>query len=133
MRTSPLGVTYSVQERSSSEWNQKLQDLLEQVSQWKQSGDETELDFFNQKALVYESLIDVCPTGDGRQRMIYAFVDFLKNTNAGARNPVDWFWHAQNMYRRLRQSGDEDATKLMMAYKGSGSLMLEVYAQFIGR
>ena len=133
LRNSPGGVLYSSQDRLSSEWNQKLQEFLEQVSQWKQSGDESELDFFNQKALVYESLIDVCPTGEARQRMIYAFVDFLKSSNALAQTPVDWFWHVQNMYRRLRQAGDDDATKLMTAYKGSGNLMLEVYAQLNGR
>ena len=130
LRTSPGGVFYSVQERSSTEWNQKLQDFLAQLNDWKQSGDESELDFFNQKATVYQSLIDLCPSGDGRQRMVHAFVDFLKSSNVAASAPVDWFWHAQNMYRRLRQSGDADASKLMSAYRGSGNLMLEVYAQF---
>ena len=132
LRTSSGGVFYSAQERSSTEWNQKLQDFLAQLSAWTQSGEETELDFFNEKATVYESLIEVCPSGDGRQRLISAFVDFLKSSNVAGNSPVDWFWHAQNMYRRLRQSGDADAVKLMTAYQGSGSLMLEVYAQFNG-
>ena len=114
----------------SSEWQRQLQEFLERLTEWKQSGDESELDFFNQKATVYESLIDVCPPGDGRQRLIDAFVDFLKKSNVPDKSPVDWFWHAQNMYRRLRQSGDGDAAKLMAAYRGSGNLMLEVYAQF---
>jgi len=133
LRMSPGGVMYSAQERSTSEWNQKLQDFFEQANGWKQSGDESDLDFFNQKALVYESLIEVCPPGDGRQRMMAAFIDFLTHSNTASQAPVDWFWHAQNMYRRLSQSGDGDATKLMSAYKNSGNLLLEVYAQLNGR
>ena len=129
LRTSPAGVSYSAQDRLTTEWKQRLQDFLAQLSDWKQSGEETELDFFNQKATVYESLIEVCPSGDGRQRLIGAFVDFLKSSTISGNNPVDWFWHVQNMYRRLRQSGDADAVKLITAYKSSGSLMLEVYAQ----
>ena len=130
LRLSAGGVPFSMQDRASTEWNQKLQDFLAQLNNWKQSGVETELDFFNQKATVYESLIDVYPSGDGRQRMIGAFVEFLKSSTVLDHSPVNWFWHAQNMYRRLRQGGDADAKKLMAAYKASGSLMLEVYAQF---
>ena len=133
LRTSPGGVFYGVLERSSTEWNQKLQEFLAQLGEWKQSGEESELDFFNEKATVYQALIDLCPAGDARQRMIGAFVDFLKGSNVSRDHPVDWFWHAQNLYRRLRRSGDSDAARLMMAYKASGNLTLEVYAQLNGR
>ena len=128
LRTSPAGTGYSVPERQSTEWVQKLQDFLAQLTEWKQSGDESAMDFFNQKATVYESLIDVCPSGDGRQRLINAFGTFLNNSNASSSAPVDWFWHAQNMYRRLRQAGDMDAARLMAAYRASGNLILTVFA-----
>ncbi|HEY3738787.1 MAG TPA: hypothetical protein VGL53_03035 [Bryobacteraceae bacterium] len=133
LRTAPNGMSWSAEQRTSSEWNQKLQDFLSQVGQWKQSGDESELDFFNEKAIVYQSLVDVCPAGDARKRLIAAFVDFLGGSDAAARNPVDWFWHAQNLYRRLGQAGDGDAANLMAAYKGSGNLILAVYAELYGR
>jgi hypothetical protein len=129
LRTAPNGMTLSLEQRSTSEWNEQLQDFLAQLNQWEQGSDESELDFFNEKAVVYQSLIDVCPPGDGRQRLIAAFVDFLGGSNILAQKPVDWFWHAQNLYRRLRQSGDDDAAKLMTAYKGAGNLMMEVYAR----
>ena len=133
LRTSTGGVSYSVQERSSTEWNQRLQEFVAQLGGWKQSGEESEMDFFNQKATVYESLIELCPPGDGRERMIGVFVDFLKGSDVAGHNPVGWFWHAQNTYRRLRQSGDGDAAKLMTAYRASGNLQLEVYAELNGR
>ena len=129
LRMSPGGVFYSVQERSTQEWSQRLTEFVEQLNQWKQSEGESELDFFHEKAIVHESLIDLCPSGEGRQKMIAAFVDFLKGSAAAQQSPAEWFWHAQDVFRRLRQSGDEDATKLMAAYRGSGSLILEVYAQ----
>lgn len=133
LRTAPNGMSWSAEQRTSNDWNQKLQDFLTQIGQWKQSGEESELDFFNEKAIVYQSLVDVCPTGDARRRMIAAFVDFLGGSDAASRNPVDWFWHAQNLYRRLGQSGDADAGNLMAAYKGSGNLILAVYAELYGR
>jgi hypothetical protein len=132
LRSSPGGLTWSLEQRSSSEWTQRLDSFLAQLSEWKQSGEESELDFFNEKAIVYQSLIDLCPAGDSRQRLVLAFVDFLKGSNAAAQNPVDWFWHAQNIYRRLGQAGDADGAKVMAAYKASGNLILEVYVRLSG-
>ena len=133
LRTSPSGIGYSVEERQSTDWNQKLQDFLAQLSDWKQTGEESSLDFFHEKATVYESLIDICPPGDGRQRLMNAFVGFLNSGDASGGSAVDWFWHVQNVYRRLRQAGDKDAARLMAAFQNSGNVLLDVYARLNGQ
>ena len=132
VRVSPSGAVYSAPERAASEWTRKLEDFLGRLGGWKQSGEESALDFFHQKATVYESLIDVCPSGERRVRLINGFVSFLNGADAIGESPVDWFWHVQNLHRRLRQAGDRDAERLMGAYRASGNLIMEVYAELVG-
>jgi hypothetical protein len=43
-------------------------------------------------------------------------------------NPVEWFWHAKDTLERLRNTNGGNPEELLAAYKGSGNVVLTLYA-----
>ena len=128
LRVTPEGRMYSAQERATTEWRRRLVDFLGDLAKWDPTGEASEADFFHQKALVYESLVELTPKGEERDKLIGAFVSCLASSNLQQRNPVEWFWHAHAMYNRLRLTGDGETGKLLAAYRSSPSVVLTLYA-----
>lgn len=129
LRWSPRGVAYSATDRAGSEWKQQFEAALADIAAWRlESNDSSSNDAFHQKALVYEALIDLAPAGEQRSKITKDFVSFLAAADLQRSNPAEWLWHVQAAFERMRESGDRDAERLLHAYRSSGNVLLEVFA-----
>jgi hypothetical protein len=132
LRQGPAGYTVSDATRRSHEWSRQLTDFLGTLANWRPSDEASEADYYHQKAIVYEALIELAPSGDLSSKIIAEFVDFLKSSNVQQSNAVEWFWHARSTVQRAAASHPEQAAQLLAAYRASGNIVLVLEAMLGG-
>jgi hypothetical protein len=128
LRQSPDGQNLSEAARQTREWRRQLTDFLNQLAGWKPTQEKSEEDYYHQRAIVYEALLELAPAGDVRNRVLDEYVAFLKTSNVQQRNPVEWYWHAHSTLARVRASQAAEAQRLLDAYAASGNLVLALEA-----
>jgi hypothetical protein len=128
LRQGPNGVPLTDAARRSREWTRQLTDFLTTLANWRPNDELKESDYFHQKAIVYEALLDLTPPGDLSDSVLQAFIDFLKSSNLQQQNGVEWFWHARSTVSRVRPSHPEQAAKILAAYRSSGNIVLMLEA-----
>ena len=128
LRVGPSGRMLSNADRSSQEWSRQLTDFLKDLADWNSSEEKSEADFYHQKCLVFEALMDLTPPGEQRAATLEAFIAFLTGSNLQQQSPVEWFVHARRLHDRLKNTNTADADRLLDAYQASGNPMLALFA-----
>lgn len=124
LRTGPDGKYFDDATRNSKEWKRQLADFLSGLASWKADDEESEADFFHQKAIVYEALLELTPAGDQEARVVDDYMGFLKSSNLQQQSPVEWYWHAHSTLNRLRNARPAGAQRLIAAFRSSGNPVL---------
>jgi hypothetical protein len=118
----------SLQERTTREWLRQLTDYRKDLGDWSASDESNEADFFHEKALIYEALLDLIPTGAERDAVLGEYVGFLSGSNFQQQKPVEWFMQAREMFERVRDHDTAETGKILDSYRGSGMPVLTLYA-----
>ena len=127
LRMAPNGSQYSEEARSSDEWKRQLMDFLNTLASWSPVAEASEADYYHEKAIVYEALLELTPAGQLRDRVLLSYVDFLQGSNLQQQNPVEWFWHARSTLDRLRTQPSQEA-RLRAAFRASANTVLALEA-----
>ena len=114
--------------RASQEWQDKLTDFLSQLADWTSSQEKSEADYYHEKCVVYEALVELIPPGAQRDKTLQAYLDFISNSNLQRESPLDWFMHANWMLERVSNSSNGEPAKLLSAFERSGNAVLVLYA-----
>ena len=128
LRFSPTGPMLSNADRATQEWARQLTDFLKDLADWNSSQEKSEADFYHQKCLVYEALMDLTPPGEQRAATLEAFIGFMNGSNLQQQSPVEWFVHARTLHERMKNTSVAEADKLLDAYQASGSPILALFA-----
>ena len=128
LRFKEHGAVYSDAERDTPEWYQQLTDYLKELGDWKPSDEKDEATYYHQKAIIYQMLAELTPRGPERDKAIGAFVEFLSNSNLQREKPTEWFYPAQSLVARARNSSGESA-KILAAFENSGNPVLVLYSE----
>ncbi len=128
LRTTPDGHAYAEAERSSPEWQAKLTDFLSELAGWTSDQEPSEADYYHEKCIVFEALVELVPPGPQRDKVLADFVDFISNSNLQQQSPVEWYMQANSMSERVRPYPQGELAKLLEDYQHSGNpvLTLEV-------
>jgi hypothetical protein len=114
--------------RASQEWQDKLTDFLSQLADWTSSQEKSEADYYHEKCVVYEALVELIPPGAQRDKTLQAYLDFIGNSNLQRESPLDWFMHASSMLERVSNASNGEPAKLLNAFESSGNGVLVLYA-----
>jgi hypothetical protein len=123
------GKKYSSEEKLEAEWQQKLSELLTDLTNWKSDDEKTEEDYFHQRSMLLFKLIDISPMGATRQKILTEFISFVGHSEVQKSSPVEWFVHAERLIRLARSQGGEDGKTLFAALKNTNNPTLYLYAQ----
>ncbi len=132
LRWGPSGVpsrVLTLDERRSQEWQELLTETLNEMPNWKPAPEESEADYFHQRCLFYETLVELTPPGERRSDVIAAFLSYLGGSSLLRDNPAEWLSHAVEILARLRQSGDADSSRLSDAFLRSDNPALALTAR----
>jgi hypothetical protein len=99
----PLTQKESAEGRTENDtkWSSQAQDVLTRVSAWSNE-DESELDFFHQKAILLEGLTQVTIGTPLHADVLDSFVLFLEQNSYQDVTPIDWFFCAKLLLRSSR-------------------------------
>jgi len=128
LRSSGDGRTYTESDRSTAEWQQRLVDFLSELDGWTPGPEESEADYYHEKCIVFEALIDLVPLGQQRDKLLADYVAFINHSSLQQESPVEWFMEPSSMLERIRHSSDGEIPKVLDLYQNSGNptLTLEV-------
>ena len=113
---------------TSSDAASQVTDFLNSLENWGSNSEASEEDYYHQKAIVYEVLLEVVPPGAPGDRVIDSFVSFLKSSNLQQRNAVEWYWHVRAAVNRVLPRHPDQAAKILAAYRSSGNIVLMLEA-----
>ena len=98
------------------------------MADWTAAQEKSEADYYHEKCIVYEALVELIPPGAQRDKMVQAYVDFVGNSSLQQQSPVEWFMHAHSMLERVRNTANGEPAKLLEAFERSGNPVLALYA-----
>jgi hypothetical protein len=101
--TSQHPVSESV--RRTIEWRNQAERLLTDVEQWTGRREPSERDYFYQKSMLFEGLIDLMLPGAARTRAIRAFVEFMRHADADRAYRALWFAFLIRLLETARAGG----------------------------
>jgi hypothetical protein len=112
--------------KSTSDWSAQLTDFLTELEAWSPDG-ETAADYFVQKSILYEGLIDVIPNGPDRSKAIDSFVGFLEQNAVQTTSPIEWFLPVNQLLSGARAVDDRE--EVIRAFLNSRDSVLNLYAR----
>src|SRR5260370_863605 len=115
-------------DRSSQDCQQQLTDYLRQLGEWGPGQEKSEADYYHQKCVVYEALVELIPPGPQRDTIFTAYVDFIGNSSLQQESPVEWFMHAHSMLERVRSTNSGEPSKVLEGFQKSGNPILTLFA-----
>jgi len=122
------GAMLSEADRTSSQWQEQLVDLLKTLADWNAGQEKSEADYYHQKSTVYEALIELTPPGPERDKLLDAFAGFIGNSSLQSQSPAEWFVPAKALLERVRNTNTGEPAKVLAAFEASGNAALAVYA-----
>jgi hypothetical protein len=128
LRFGTEGKVLSDADRASQEWQQQLADYLRQLGEWGPGQEKSEADYYHQKCVVYEALVELIPPGPERDTVLLSYLDFIGNSSLQQQSPAEWFMHAQSMLQRVRLTNSGEPNKLLEGFQKSGNPILSLYA-----
>lgn len=116
-------------EKASSEWHQQLIDYLNNLQSWSASHEQSESDYFHQKAIVYRVLSTEITSGLVRDRLLRSYASFLSEsfTHQGR---AEWFLHANHLLDQVRTPKGTDRTTLIGILQATPNTVFRTYAHF---
>lgn len=128
LRFTPDGKLRSDADRATREWQRQLTDFLSELADWTPDQEKSEADYYHQKCVVYEALVELIPPGPQRDKALQAYVNFISNSNLESQSPVEWFMHPHSMLERVRNTNTGEPAKVLEAFENSGNPVLALYA-----
>ena len=99
----------------------RFEDFLRDFLAWEPSG--SAADALHQRATVYGALIEMLPSGAGRDRVFDLAAAMLASSEAQRTSPSEWIWQ---MHHLIEIAGG-DSARLYAAFGASGNAALAVY------
>jgi len=108
-------------------WLPRFHDLERRVESWQGEG-QSAIVYFDEKSILFESLIDLAPAGDERERVINSFVNFLELNSVQRSSAMEWFLEVNRLLAKSHKASFHD--ELMQSFLESRDPALNLYARF---
>lgn len=116
-------------ERGDAAWQNSLSKLLNDLADWDERAEESAEDYFHQKSVAYQSLIEIVPAGSARDSIISDFVRFLSSQPIEREDPAAWYLHAKYILDYARKANGEEQRRILKVLKDSNDPTLRLYSE----
>jgi hypothetical protein len=117
---------YPERVRQTKEWRDRAERFLDDLARWSGRHEAAERDYFYQKAVLFEGLLDLAPRSDVRDRALRSFVEFLRESNPDIERRALWF---SIMNRLLDAARGTERRQVLASLESSGSPILTLYVR----
>jgi hypothetical protein len=122
----PGAVAVPVSVRRTQEWRDKADRLLTDVEHWSGKSEREERDYFYEKGVLYNWLLDLIPSSPLHARTTRSFVDFLRLSETDVSRRMLWFAFVN---RLLEVSRGPFRAEVLGAMESSHQPVLSMYAR----
>jgi hypothetical protein len=112
--------------RQTQEWRNQADLLLTQLDRWAGRREASERDYFYQKALLFEVLMELVPPGALRSKTIRTYVDFLRLADTDRSRRSLWFAFVS---RLIEISRSTDRREILQTMEDTHQPVLYLYAR----
>jgi hypothetical protein len=97
LRVTNEGNAITEEDKAGEEWQTRVNTLLENIAAWNAGGDETESDVFNQKSILYRTIVGLVPDGRIKGSVFRGYMRFLHSAPMQKENFVEWYFHVRRL------------------------------------
>ncbi len=117
--------------KTSAAWQQKMLDYLRQLEAWDGRNENSEVDYFHQKCVLYLALARIAPPGEAGDQVMLSYINLLNQNTALRESRIEWLLHANELLGLVRDRQGDERAKLLDLLLYSKNPTLEVYARLI--
>ena len=117
-------------EREQDEWRVGFSQLLNDVVAWSADDSATdERDFFHQKCIFFQSLLEITPTDELKLRVdaFNQYLFFVSNSPMQRENRAEWLMQAQKLLNIATDAREEEKISMRKAVEEAGNTTLNLY------
>ena len=114
-------------DKATPAWHQQLTDYLNELDSWSTSDEQSEVEYFHQKAIAYRVLSEIVPPGIVRDNLWRSQAAFLSSGYMPDAK-VEWFLHAGHLLNQIRTARAKDRLALIRILELSPNNVLRTYA-----
>jgi hypothetical protein len=116
-------------EKDDPKRGEKLTAWLNAMADWRASGAEADADYFEQKCVLYQLLLEAGPAeGPAGETLMREYVTFLRQPARQQENRAGWLLHVQRLLGSTRFGAGAARTRLLTTLANSGDPVLRLYA-----
>jgi hypothetical protein len=119
----------TLEERSTSEWQQNMVQLLADLEKWEGASEPSESVFFHEKCNLFGALFQLAPDRTLRSRVLLSFANYLRSAGLQRENRMRWLLHANEIRNKIRTLPGHERSKALDVLKNSGNESLQLYAE----
>jgi hypothetical protein len=123
------GQATSKVEKESVEWQSKFRQFLTSLEGWSGSNEKSNLDYFNQKQVLYRGLLEIAPRGKVREEVLKSWVKSLGEEEAEGSGIILSCLYVNYLLEATRNSAPETRDKILELMIYSNSPALSVYGK----
>ncbi len=95
VRITKVGTPISESAKAEDEWKVQVRSFIDSIESGNADENETESGVFNQKSVIYRTLIGLIPEGSLRDDAIRSFLRFLHGSRLQTDNFIEWYLHVK--------------------------------------
>ena len=114
-------------EKATDDWHQSLSEFLNELDEWTAGDEQSDVDYFHEKAIMYRVLSDIIPDGLMRDKIWRENATFLTNGYL-PNNRIEWFMHAKHFLDRVNSLKGNERGEFIGILKASSNPVLRAYA-----
>lgn len=118
-------------EKQTPAWQEQLAQLLNEFEDWDRKEERSEMDYFHQKQVLYMGLLEITPSGLGRDLILRSWIASLDERSIENISRVEWFLYVDQLLRRLRDLPAEERAKMLEAIISSKNPALVLHAKLL--
>jgi hypothetical protein len=113
-------------ERDTLTWQRQLNDFLLVLERWKPEEEASPMDYFYQRTICYNVMIELAPTGVVRDRLLGEYLGFLQSQRWQSESFVEWYWCIHYLQMMANET---DRKWLNEAFAASADNVLQLVAK----
>ena len=117
--------------RTTIRWQQRVLDFLRSLETWSAKETGFNEDVFNQKSVMYFSLISMTPPGTAADEVIGSYIKLLSQEQALKESRIIWMLHANRLFRLVGEKPSPERARMLQHLNYSKSPVLQLYGELI--
>jgi hypothetical protein len=116
--------------RESLKWQETFSNLLEEIDEWEKADNESEIDLFHQKSLIYRLLLREAPSIALRERIVKKYLKLLNQNEIQKDFVSEWFLEFNDLRKEI--GGIKDILqqeRLSNIVKNTNNSIIHVYLE----